>query len=209
MTSNRALAAATAGLVAAVLLGPSLLARLLVPGYDGVGALREGLPGAFAADGTLARSADWWAAFHGAKALLATVLLAVLVAAARRTRGVVRGAVVALAGLALVVVLANLQGAVAPVSSLLSMLPGEAAQEVLASDGTPGFAALVDDFATYHLAMVVLAGLTALALAVTAARTRRPVLGLAAAVLLVVTVANATTVADPAPALRAFLADQP
>ncbi len=42
MTSNRALAAATAGLVAAVLLGPSLLARLLVPGYDGVGALQDG-----------------------------------------------------------------------------------------------------------------------------------------------------------------------
>lgn len=209
MTSHRRLAAATAVLVVAVLLAPSLLARLLVPGYDGVGALREGLPGAFAHDGTLDRSADWWAAFHGTKALLAALLLAVLVVAARRTRGLPRGAVVGLAGLALVVVLANLQGLVAPVSSLLSMLPGDAARAVLASDGTPEFAALVDDFATYHLAMVVLAGLAALALGAVAVRSRRWVPAVAALALVVVTYANITTVADPAPALRAFLAAQP
>ncbi|NHA00531.1 hypothetical protein G5V59_12205 [Nocardioides sp. W3-2-3] len=209
MTSNARLTAATAALIAAVLLAPSLVARLLVPGYDGVGALRDGLPGAFAADGTLDRSADWWAAFHGTKAALAALLLVVLVAALRRSRGVARGAVVGLAGLALVVVLANLQGMVAPVSSLLSMLPGDAARTVLATDGTPGFAGLVDDFATYHLAMVVLAGIAALGLAVVAVRTRRWVPATAAVVLLVVTYANITTVADPGPALRAFLAAQP
>lgn len=209
MTSNRRLTAVVTVLLAAVLLAPSLLARLLVPGYDGVGALREGLPGAFAHDGTLDRAADWWAAFHGTKALLAALLLAVLVVAARRTRGLPRGVVLGLAGLALVVVLANLQGMVAPVSSLLSMLPGDAARAVLASEGTPEFAGLVDDFAAYHRAMAVLAGLTALALGAWAVRTRRWVPAVAALVLGVVTYANITTVADPAPALRAFLAAQP
>lgn len=209
MTSHRRLAVLVAALLAAVVLAPSVVARLLVPEYDGVGALRAGLPGAFDHDGTLARSADWWAAFHGTKAVAAGLLLVALVAASRRSRGVLRGAVLALAGLALVVVLANLQGAFAPVSSLLSMLPGEAARAVLASEGTPGFAALVDDFAAYHRAMVGLAGVTALVLAVLAVRDRRAGLGVAAAVLLVVAVANATTVADPAPALRAFLAAQP
>lgn len=219
---SRTLTLTTAALVAAVVLAPELLATLLVGDYANVGALREALPNAFAehwragegpVTGDLADAVRYWATFHIVKALAAGALLGVLVVALGRVRrGPGRVALLSLAVLAAVVLVANVQGAVAPLSSLLSMLSGGAADLALASSGTPAFAALVRDFALYHLAMVVLAGVSTLALAWLALRAgrggRRAAAGAAAvaAVLLgVVALANITTVADPEPALVAFL----
>ncbi|GAA4089620.1 hypothetical protein ACFFOS_13910 [Nocardioides kongjuensis] len=219
---TRALTLTTAALLAAVVLAPEAVATLLVGDYAGVGALRDALPGAFAdhwrlgeaaVSGELADAVGYWAAFHVVKAVLAGALLAVLVAGLGRVRrGAGRVALLALATLAAVVLVANVQGAVAPLSSLLSMLPTQANDLALASSGTPAFAALVRDFSTYHLAMVVLAGaatLTTAWLAVRAGRRgRRAGAGAAAAavvVLGVVTLANVSTVAAPEPALVGFL----
>ncbi|GAA3532029.1 hypothetical protein [Nocardioides daeguensis] len=219
---TRALALTTVALVAAVVLAPELLATLLVGDVASVGALRDSLPAAFAdhwragdgaVSGALADAVRYWTAFHVVKALAAGALLAVLVVALDRLRrGPGRVALLALAALAAVVLVANVQGAVAPLSSLLSMLPAGAADLALASSGTAAFSALVRDFASYHLAMVGLAGAAAVVvgrLGVRAARHgRRAAAGGAVVpvVLLgVVTLANASTVAAPEPALRGFL----
>lgn len=219
---NRALTLTTAALVAAVLLAPELLASLLVGDYSGVGALHDALPGAFAdhwrlgdraVTGELADAVDYWAAFHVVKAVAAAALLtALLVALGRVRRGPGRVALLALAALAAVVLIANVQGAVAPLSSLLSMVPAGAADLALDADGTPAFAALVRDFAIYHVAMVALAGAAAVAVARIGARawrhgrrTAAVTAGVAVAVLALVTLANVSTVADPEPALRGFL----
>ncbi|MDQ6523582.1 hypothetical protein RB608_08235 [Nocardioides sp. LHD-245] len=219
---TRALTLTTAALVAAVLLAPELLASLLIGDYSGVGALRDALPGAFAGHwrlgdgavtGDLADAVDYWAAFHVVKAAAAGALLGVLVLALGRVRrGPGRVALLTLAVLAAVVLIANVQGAVAPLSSLLSMVPSGAADLALSSDETPAFAALVRDFALYHLAMVALAAGAALVVARLGARawrhgrrTAAVVAGGAVVLLGVVTLANASTVADPEPALRGFL----
>jgi hypothetical protein len=219
---TRTLTLTTATLVAAVPLAPQLLASLLVGDYSGVGALRDALPGALAdhwrlgdgaVTGELADAVDYWAAFHVVKAVAAAALLtALLVALGRVRRGPGRVALLALAVVATVVLIANVQGAVAPLSSLLSMVPAGAADLALASDGTPAFAALVRDFAIYHLAMVALAAGAAVLVARLGARAwrhgRRPAAVTAAgavALLGVVTLANITTVAEPEPALRGFL----
>lgn len=218
---NRTLALTTAGLVAAVLLAPALLATL-VSDVSGVGALRESLPDAFAehwhrgdgaVTGHLADAVDYWTAFHAVKALVAAALLgAVVLALGRVRRGPARVALLALAALAAVVVITNVQGAVAPLSSLLSMLSSGAADVALTSSGTPAFTALVRDFALYHLAMVVLAGGAAIVVAWLGVRARRQgrraaagVAVVAAVLLAVVALANLTTVADPEPALVEFL----
>ncbi|MCR1786450.1 hypothetical protein KVF89_28205 [Nocardioides carbamazepini] len=219
---TRTLTLTTAALVAAVVLAPELLASLLVGDYSGVGALRDALPGAFAdhwrlgdgvVSGDLAAATDYWTTFHVVKAVAAAALLGALVVALGRVRrGPGRVALLVLAALAAVVLIANVQGAVAPLSSLLSMVPPGAADLALASDGTPAFAGLVRDFAVYHVAMVALAAGAALVVARLGARAwrhgRRPaagVAGVAVALLGVVALANMTTVADPEPALRGFL----
>lgn len=214
--------ATTAGLVAAVLLAPALVASSLFSGIDGVDGLRSGLPDAFgthwrAGDahvtGDLSRAVGYWATFHAVKAVLATLLLVVAGRALRRVRRrPARIALQVLAVLAAVVAVANVQGAVAPLSSLLSMLSPGAAAEALAADGTPAFAAMVRDFAVYHAAMVVLAGGAAAGVALLGRRAwlrgrRGAALVAAAGVVLlgVVVLANISTAADPEPALRAFL----
>lgn len=219
---NRTLTATTAALLAAVLLAPALVASLVFGEIDGVGSLRAGLPAAFAEHwgagsevvaGDLGRAVGYWATFHAVKAVLATLLLvAVARALPRVRRGPLRIALQVLAVLAAVVAVVNVQGAVAPLSSLLSMLPGEAAGAALAADDTPAFAALVHDFAVYHAAAVVLVGVAAAGLALLGRRAwlrgrRGPALVAAAGVVLlgVVVLANASTAADPEPALRAFL----
>lgn len=208
--------------MAAVVLAPELLATLVVGDYSGVGALRDALPGAFAdhwragdgaVTGALADAVRYWAAFHVVKAVLAGALLGVLVVALGRVRrGAGRVALLALAALATVVLIANVQGAVAPLSSLLSMVSSGTAELALAGSGTPAFAALVRDFAIYHLAVVVLAGAATLVMTWLAFRAgrqgRRTAAGAAAvAVVLlgVVTLANVSTVAAPEPALVGFL----
>jgi type II secretory pathway component PulF len=199
----------------------------------------------------LALPVAFWLRFHLVKAVLATLLLVVLVLLGRRTWGAytrttTAGRRVAVGGLAaaegllallaLLVTVANLQGAVAPLSSALGLLPLGAPDPALArtteeirqalAGGTPGPAlqSLLADFTRYHVAMVVLgalvtAGLLASAVALWRRRVRMPaahprgrgLLALAAGALLltaaffaVVTAGNASTVADPAPALLAF-----
>lgn len=219
---NRTLTTTAAALLAAVLLAPALVASLAFGDIDGVGALRAGLPAAFAdhwragddaVTGELARAVSYWATFHAVKALLATLLLVVLTRLLKQVRrGPARAGLQVLAVLAAVVAVANVQGAVAPLSSLLSMLTPSAAGAALAADGTPAFSALVHDFAVYHAAAVLLVGGAAAVVAVLGRRAwlrgrRAASLMAATGVVLmgVVVLANISTAADPEPALRAFL----
>jgi hypothetical protein len=142
----------------------------------------------------LERLVDYWTRYHIAKAVIAALLLAVLVILGCRLWGAllsagrltpVRGSALALSGalatvLAVgcsVLVVANIQGAVAPFSSLLSMLPlGSHDQALLHTVGqvkqgltgypatgrtTPALQAMVSDFALYHAAVVALAAAVA------------------------------------------------
>lgn len=148
--------------------------------------------GAIPAD--LAAPVDFWARFHVVKAGIAAVLVVVLVLlgsrawAARTSRGgvarLVTGASAAAAWLAslvaLVVLVANVQGALAPLSSALGLLPIGAPDPVLgdtlsqvhdgvATDlGDPSVGALISDFAAYHRIMAGLGALVAAALVVAA-----------------------------------------
>ncbi len=188
---------------------------------------------------------DYWFRYHVAKAALAALLLVVLVALAvgiwkrfahnrigtgRRIALAGAGSGVTLLGLlALLTVLANVQGALAPYASLLPMLSApELADvrgplsEVVHADATPGpvLDAMIGDFARFHAVLAVVAALTVATLAVLAwtawrlrgtGTTQRIVVSygvlsaLTAAALVVVVVANTTTAADPGPALLAFV----
>ncbi len=204
----------------------------------------------------LERAVDYWFRYHVAKAVIAALLLGVLVAlgvllwkAFLRAGGVGvgRSAALASAGVlvtmlalfSLVIVMANIQGAVAPFSSLLPMLTSSAAEGELlvtldqvrqrladslyAGGGTPlALEVMISDFSRYHVAMAVIAAIVAVVLIGLSVvlwkrfartpdgRTRRVLgsFGVVSAVLsvavIVVAVANTTTVADPAPALLAF-----
>jgi hypothetical protein len=152
------------------------------------------------------------------------------------------GTVVApLALFALTVLMANIQGAVAPFASLLPLLMGgtpdaslagplaQARQQLAGSHRTsghtpPALDVMVSDFARYHAALAVVAAVVVVALlglsvvfwrsftrVSSADRRTRRVLGcfgvfsaLSSLIVAVVMVANATTAADPAPALLAL-----
>lgn len=139
----------------------------------------------------LARVVDYWSAYHVVKAVAAALLLGVLVAlgillrkafprtTGQRTAGKgrrtavasARAVVTALALFSVVLLMANVQGAIAPFSSLLSLLdhPPHGALADAVHDirrrladypetgaGTPpALRVMVDDFARYH---VVIAG---------------------------------------------------
>ncbi|EWT02060.1 hypothetical protein N865_07140 [Intrasporangium oryzae NRRL B-24470] len=199
----------------------------------------------------LARPVDYWARFHVIKAVLAALLLVVLVALAPRLwaayvhaerlgRRLVVGTVgavqAALAVLALLILVANIQGAIAPLSSALGLIPFGSSNTDLAAttaqvqrglaDGghSPALDALVRDFAAYHVAMSWLGGVVTVGLIAAAVllwrrrarvprderRQRRTLVLMALAVLAlaaffgVVTAANISTAANPAPALLAF-----
>ncbi|MFI7436147.1 hypothetical protein [Micromonospora haikouensis] len=206
----------------------------------------------------LARVVDYWSRYHLVKAVLAALLLAVLVAlgarlarvfvtagglgAGKRTALAAAGVLVAvLAPFSVAMVMANVQGAVAPFASLLPMLTEGVTDAELAdtltqverglteSGGTSGSSSptldlMIDDFSWYHEAMAGTAAVVAVVLVATsvlawrrfaatrpADRRKRQVLaayGLLSALLLLpavaLVVANATTAADPAPALLAF-----
>ncbi|MFM9443316.1 hypothetical protein [Streptomyces acidiscabies] len=138
---------------------------------------------------------EYWFRFHVAKALIASALLGVLVAlgvvvwrAFLRSEGVRRGGL-AVAGvcvtgvglLSLVVAAANVQGAVAPFTSALTMVPvgtrggelGGTLDQVRAQLATdpdsaspsPALAEMISDNARYHVSMVVIAGVVAVGLA--------------------------------------------
>ncbi|MDN5779852.1 MAG: hypothetical protein L0H96_23495 [Humibacillus sp.] len=194
------LTAAATLLVALVTVVPFPLASALSGGrYGDLGALRAGVTNGFVqlwttGDGQLGElsaTADFWARFHIVKAALSTVLLVVLwILLARAWRASTYAgshgrrwglsalglSASALAGVSLLVVVANLQGAVAPLSSVLGVLsftePGgplepvlEQARQVLRSGAsTPAAEVLRADFVRYHTVMAVLGTAVTLAL---------------------------------------------
>ncbi len=214
-------ALAAGALTVAVVIAPFRLASAWRDGgYPARAALVDSLSAAvvrfWSADATAAgpdlalRVSFWWR-FHLIKAVLAAVLLGVLVLLGARTWGSYTGATTAgrrvalgvvagteglVALLALLVTVANLQGAVAPLSSALGLLPLDTSDPAMAGTideireslaaGTrgPALQALLADLTRYHVAMAVL---------------------LTAAFFAVVTAGNVSTVANPAPALLAFV----
>jgi hypothetical protein len=260
MTSTRSAAALvvlTAGLAVAFVAGPPALAAIGPGGgFADERHLSQAVRGSFvdywrSGDQdfapSLARVVDYWFRYHLAKAAIAALLLTVLVAlGVRLWRAFLRpnatsrvglasagSLVTALALASLAVVMANVQGVVAPFASLLPMLVDGPADAELAGtlaqvkqdfDGgrtQPALDVMVDDFARYHVAMAVIATIVAVALlglsvlawtrfARSDRRTRRVLAsyGALSAVLAlavaVVAVANTTTAADPAPALQAL-----
>ncbi|MGW3122792.1 hypothetical protein ACWDBW_37715 [Streptomyces sp. NPDC001107] len=148
----------------------------------------------------LERVVDYWLHYHMVKAAIAASLLAVLISlavllwkaflradglgAGRRAVLATAGVVVtALALVSLAAVMANTQGAIAPLSSLLSMLPmhsshGELANALQqirqhltdypnAGDRTPpAIEVMVSDFAVYHVVIAVAAVTVAVVLIV-------------------------------------------
>ncbi|MGL5928481.1 MAG: hypothetical protein ACRCY8_06060 [Dermatophilaceae bacterium] len=216
--------------------GPDDLARAVGDGL--VGDWRRG---AMLGDGGagLVEPSQFWQRFHLVKAVLAALLLAVAAVltarwwsapragstrrrhAARRLAGVASGG---LAGLALLVVVANVQGVIAPLSSVLAFLPtspedaaltsavGALQNDIAAGSPSPVAATLVSDFSTYHAAMAVLGALTAVAMAALVVHVwRRRQWGsgvslvVASLAFALVAAANIGTALDPAPALDAFL----
>ncbi|MGW4472783.1 hypothetical protein ACWENQ_24240 [Nonomuraea sp. NPDC004354] len=141
---------------------------------------------------------DYWFRYHVAKAAIAAILLIVLVVlgvrlwkaflragglgAGRRSALASAGSVVAMLALfSLVMVMANVQGAVAPFASLLPMLvvgkaDGELADTLdqvkqrladsLSAGGQtpPTLEVMISDFGLYHVAMVVIAAIVAIVL---------------------------------------------
>ncbi len=249
----------TVALLVAVFVAPFPVASAWSDGgYPSRAALVDSLSAAFvhywdAGSGVigpdLALPVDFWARFHVVKAALAAILLVALARlgsrtwvvytrAATATRRLLAGVLVgmaALALLALLVLVANVQGAIAPLSSALGLLPMGRPDPALAGtitqvrDGlagearSPALGTLVHDFTAYHIAMaglgaVVTAGLLATAVLLwrrrarmSAGRRGRHLTATAVVAVMassaffgVVTAANLSTVADPAPALLGF-----
>jgi len=214
--SSRALAllvVLAAVLGVALVLGPSALAASAPGGgFSGQSALAAALRPAFveywhsgakAPTPRLAHIVDYWFRYHVVKAVVGALLLTVLLLLGALLRtwfvrpgdlpagkrpAVAAGGVLVLASalFALLVVMANIQGAVAPLSSTLSNLPlghpggelGTAVEQVQqnlagyskAGSHPPAITAMVDDFGRYHavlayIAAVVIIGLVVLSFA--------------------------------------------
>jgi hypothetical protein len=197
------LAAIATALVAAVVVAPPTLAAgssdgALADQRHLVESLREAFVGYWrsgdsALSPDLKRIVDYWFRFHVIKAIIAAVLLVVLVAlgvllwkAFLKAGDLGRGRRVALASagvlvtvltlLSLAVVLANLQGAAAPFSSLLPMVRDGATggavtgtldqirQQLAAGDRTtPALHVMIGDFARYHVTFAVIAVIAVIA----------------------------------------------
>lgn len=206
-------ALAAAALTALVLIAPFRVASAWSGGrYPDLAALRTAVTEGFvrlwndagAAPGAdLAGAAQFWARFHVVKAGLAAALLVALLVLAQRLlhaladrqgtagrRWALVPLVVAallLTPLALLVLVANLQGAVAPLSSVLGVLPLHPPSGALAASveearyalengsSTPALEVIRHDFVTYHAAMAALGAVATLALvaAVVVVRRRR------------------------------------
>lgn len=205
-TSARAyltLVALAAALVPAFVLAPRGWAALMSDGgFTDERALGESLPGPFvdywnsgdrAFPPDLARLVDQWFHYHVAKAVIAALLLIVLVALGLRlwktflrAGGVGAGSRAALASagvlvtvlalVSLAALMANIQGATAPFSALLPMLPLDAPEGELAhalgqieqglaanpnpSDRTsPALQEMIGDFSRYHAVIAVAAAI--------------------------------------------------
>jgi len=153
----------------------------------------------------LARPVGFWARFHVVKAALAALLLLVLVPLGSRTwtaypraesprRRLVVGALLGVEAptvfVAILILMANVQQAVAPLSSALGLLPIDRPDPVLAGTinqvrrglrsgaRSPALDLLLHDFVVYHVVMACLAPVVASGLVVAAvllwrARSRR------------------------------------
>nr|WP_211243109.1 hypothetical protein [Rhodococcus oryzae] len=139
---------------------------------------------------------DYWVRYHVAKGVIAAILLVALVVlgvllwkafAMAGGTGAVRRAALAAGGVlvtmlalfSMVVVMANVQGAVAPFSSLMSMLPvgetdgeladalGQVRQQLADSPSAvgdrtpPALDVMISDFSRYHAVMAVIAAMVA------------------------------------------------
>jgi hypothetical protein len=197
-----------AALSAAFVLAPAVLAASTPGGgYAGQGAIITALRTAFVeywGSGNrnyppgLERLVDYWIRYHVAKAVIAALLLTVLVVLGVRLWRALpdagrlaawRGAALASSGalvtvlavFSVVLVVANIQGAVAPFTSLISMLPlgapdtqlthavGQVRQGLAGYPGTggqtpPALEAMISDFALYHATLAVLAAIVAVIL---------------------------------------------
>ncbi len=181
----------------------------------------------------------FWRWFHIVKALLALAALVPAVALVTRARRAGRAASTtaarvawasasavggAVAVLSAVLVVANVQGSFAPLSSVLSFLPSSGRNPALShavtsletsigsGHPTAAAAAIVRDFAAYHVVVAVLLALVAVLAGVATVRATRArrwgsvvVLAGASAIVAVLTVANISTALAPAPALQSFL----
>ncbi|MEV6769021.1 hypothetical protein AB0N05_10395 [Nocardia sp. NPDC051030] len=186
----------------ATVFAPGRLAALGSGGVD-QGNLRDTLRGGFIEywgagrrdfPPRLASAVDYWFRFHVAKAVIAALLLIVLVVlgillwkAFLRASGVRTGSVLASSGvivtllgvLALLTVMANIQGMVTPFSSLMPMLrDGDSDPELTATldqvrqrlaestrtDDPPALDVMISDFARYHAVMAVIAATVAVVL---------------------------------------------
>lgn len=216
LASVRNVSVASLILLFAVFLAPFRLASIWPNGgYRDVGQLRESVGDGFVAywstgsaalNPELASAVDFWARFHVVKALFAAALLVVLVPMGiaiwqryirtpslgrRLALGMLGLANAALAFLALLILTANIQGAIAPWTSIMGMLPSAASdpavaaaqREVSASlaNGaqSPAVDALINDFVIYHAVMVgvglvTCAGLVVAMVLVWRARRRTP-----------------------------------
>ena len=203
-------------------------------------------------DDELAALVTFWSGFHAVKAVLAALLLVaaggmaarLLGACVRadrpahlRTWGTAGFGCLLLAMIALLVLIANVQGAWAPLSSAVSLLPTDGSnadlasaaaglhQQLLAGTRTPPLTTLVEDFRRYHLVLAICSALSTVLLfgglvswwrrrARVPRAQRRPRRVIAAVAVLLaglmlflalITLANMSTAADPAPALAGFL----
>ncbi|MXS74482.1 hypothetical protein FDM98_07385 [Microbacterium sp. TL13] len=247
--------------LSAVLLGvatmilPSLVAEWSSAGRVAVAGLVETVSvgferwmssGAAAPAAPLSDAVTFWAVFHFTKAALAIALLYALVGVGRQVweRAVRAGTLLPRAAwiaagvlgaslpvLVLLIVVANVQGAVAPLSSVMSFLPIGTSPEVVtvraelaAGVYGPVTSALVADFRTYHAALVVCLSVVIVGLGASVAwmlvrRARAPrdrrlvrrslasaavALTLLAGALGLILLANLSTVLDTAPALAGF-----
>jgi hypothetical protein len=195
------------------------------------------------------RVVKFWEVFHVVKATIAGELLAALLCAGvwllnaystaeRRARRVAIVTVGILGApwvaLILLVLLANIQGAMSPLSSVMGLLPvSEPSQAVLEvrdqfANGTttPILSLLIEDFRSYHAAMVGWSAIAAATIGVVVimaimhrahiprenVRLRRVIAAIAtglaslALFLVLVMLLNLSTVDDTAPALAAFFA---
>ena len=246
--STRTLLITAALLVAAVAFLPWPLAQRIADSpWSGPGDLAHGVADAFvidhrhgttptAADAALRPSTEFWRWFHLVKAVVAVplvVVAGVLVprlrarGAGSRMRRIGRAtasgtaACVTLVGV--VIVIANVQGAFAPLSSVLSFLPQVSGTEVAvaaravrldvsAASLAPSTSALVHDFAVYHAVLAVAATCLVIGCLVMAARLWRSrhrcdpaATGFVAVAFAVIAAANLSTAFAPAPAFAAFL----
>ena len=193
-------------LTAFVVVPPAFVTGGPGEGVTGPGELRQAFGAAFAQYWPSARAelppdlaglVEYWFRYHVVKAVIAALLLSVTAvlgrrlwlafvrsqaSAGRRVTLACAAVSVSLLGLfSAVLVMANVQGAVAPMASLLPMLSDTTAdgpqaatlnqvRHHLASPGMaaqapPALDAMTADFARYHLAMAVIAATVALLLA--------------------------------------------